>query len=143
MKPWSHAGLVAAVLAGQPLAIPAEAVEAYRGELYCETSKDLAAIPDIVDFEVSIDGGKASYTYVEPGQIAAEVALLDRGKGTVMDGQVEMVGGASTQVWQLQSRYSGRVSKGRTVLTGTQVWQGGGLAAPVSRACDAILTLIP
>jgi hypothetical protein len=127
--------LIAIVIAARR----ASAAEMYRGQLYCDTSKSLAAIADIVDFEVTIDGRQARYRQVPSGQIAAEVALFDAGSGTVSDGRVEMVGGARTNVWQLSSRYSGQLGQGRMTLAGTQTLQGPGAAAPEVRSCDAIL----
>ena len=131
------------MLAGLPQVVPAHAADTYRGQLYCETFKSLAAIADIVDFEISLTGKQASYSYVPSGRIAAEVALLDSGAGTAMDGQIEMAGGASTKVWHLQSRYSGRMSQSRITLTGVQTLQGGGLTGPITRTCDAVLTPRP
>ena len=108
--------LIAIVIAARR----ASAAEMCRGQLYCDTSKSLAAIADIVDFEVTIDGGQARYRQLPFGQIVAEVALFDADSGTVSDGRIEMGGGARTNVWQLSSRYSGQLGPGRMTLESVQ-----------------------
>jgi hypothetical protein len=119
-------------------ASPAIRAELYRGQLYCDTYKELAAIPDITDLEVTVNGSLVGFRQV-PSQVAPEVALFEHGTGTVSNGEVKMTGAASTQVWRFSSRYTGRLSQGGLVLTGTQVWQGGGFPGPLSRACEATL----
>jgi len=134
---WSSAAIVA--WAGLS-AVPAQGAEVFRGQLYCKSSKGLAALADIVDFSVTVDGTQVSYHRDPIGRIAPEVDLVESGTGTLSGDRLEMSGGAATEDWQLSSSYRGRRSGDRVTLQGEQVWRGTTLPAPVSRTCDAILT---
>src|SRR4051812_28507135 len=116
----------------------AQGAEIYRGQLYCGTLNELAALPAIVDFEVKVDGSQATYNQ-SPTQAAKEVALLDRGTGTVSANQIKLTGGGSTATWRVASTYIGALSSRGLAVAGTQNWAGGGLKQQVSRTCEAFL----
>ena len=130
-------GLVgAALVAVANTPVSAEVRDAvYRGTMVCDKLPFSAGMGREA-IEVTIAGGKISYTHIVRLYNAAEAAP-EQGTGTLNGDNISLQGSWKGGSRQYEAKYSGAVVRRHADLKGTQTWNDGGKT--ITRACSATI----
>ena len=127
-------GLVGVALAEITSApVSAEVRDAvYRGTMVCD-KLPFSAGKGREAIEVTIAGGKASYTHIVRLYAAAE-AVPEQGTGTLNGDNISLQGSWKAGSRQYEAKYSGTFVRRHASLKGVQTWNDGGKT--IGRACS-------
>ncbi|HXX07162.1 MAG TPA: hypothetical protein VEJ43_03720 [Pseudolabrys sp.] len=131
------AGLLgAALFAVASTPVSAEVRDAvYRGTLVCD-KLPFSAGKGREAIEVTIAGGKATYTHIVRLYDAAE-ASREQGSGTLNGDNISLQGSWKGGNRQYEAKYSGAFVRRHAELKGTQTWTDGGNT--ITRACSGTI----
>lgn len=126
----------AALVAVASAPVSAEVRDAvYRGTMVCDKLPFSAGMGREA-FEVTIAGGKITYTHIVRLYAAAE-ATPEQGAGTLNGDNINLQGSWKGGNRQYEAKYSGNFVRRHADLKGTQTWNDGGKT--MSRACSATI----
>jgi hypothetical protein len=128
------AGAVLVAIASTPAS--AEVRDAvYRGTMVCD-KLPFSAGKGREAIEVTIAGGKISYTHIVRLYVAAE-ATPEQGAGTLNGDDISLQGSWKGGSRQYEAKYSGSFVRRHADLKGTQTWNDGGKT--ITRACSGTI----
>jgi hypothetical protein len=131
------AGLLgAALFAIASTPVSAEVRDAvYRGTLVCD-KLPFSAGKGREAFEVTIAGGKVTYTHIVRLYDAAE-ATPEKGAGALNGDNISLQGSWKGGSRQYEAKYNGSFVRRHAELKGTQTWNDGGKT--ITRACSGTI----
>lgn len=119
---------------GQASGAFAQAQGAFPGTLACSPATAGSGVGFRQNVTVTIEGGRATYTFGAALPSGASASGTETGGGTLSpDRSLALAGRAEGRGYSYRSRYSGQVSGRGGMLTGTQTWSSG------SRTCQLTL----
>lgn len=107
----------------------------YRGTMVCD-KLPFSAGKGREAFEVTIAGGKITYTHIVRLYAAAEAAP-EQGAGTLDGDNISLQGSWKGASRHYEAKYSGAFVRRHAELKGTQTWNDGGKA--ITRACSGTI----